>query len=132
MILRNAMTLLQPAYWGGLVAVILAFLMQALPVSAEFYFGKVWTLDADRRLMVIETTDGRAKEFTMPTSEPLVDLTEGANIFAEVDQNKVKKIGLLQALPASPPSPISPSETGRERTPRPAEKASTEGSGGLS
>ena len=130
MTLKRTITKLQRIAWSGLVAFFFSFLIQTLPVSAEFYFGKVRKLDAESRLMVLETTEGRTKEFAVPGSELLTDVTEGANIFVEVSQNQATTIRRLQALPVAPSSRGSRSEAGRNNEPQPGGVTSTEGSGG--
>ena len=121
---------LQSAYTTRLATLILAFLVQALPASAEFYFGKVRKLDATSRIMVLETTEGRTKQFTVPASELPTDMTEGASIFMEVSQDQVKRIRLIEKLPLGPLSPIPRSEGGGSKESRPLGEAFTEGSGG--
>lgn len=130
MTLERTMIKLQRITWSSLAAFFLSFLIQTLPVSAEFYFGKVRKLDVERRLMVLETTGGRTKEFTVPTSELMTDVTEGANIFVEVSQDQVKRIRLVEALPVVPSSPGSRPEAGHEKESQPVKDASAKGSGG--
>lgn len=130
MTLKRSMTKLQRITWSGLVAFCFSFLIQTLPASAEFYFGKVRKIDAESRLMVLETTEGRTKEFTVPSPELLADVTEGANIFVEVSQNQAKRIRLLEALPVAPSSSASRSEAGGTRESQPVSETSTQGSDG--
>ncbi|WHZ15288.1 MAG: hypothetical protein OJF52_002130 [Nitrospira sp.] len=130
MALKRSMTKLQRITWSGLVAFFFSFLIQTLPASAEFYFGKVRKIDAESRLMVLETTEGRTKEFTVPSPELLADVTEGANIFVEASQNQAKRIRLLEALPVAPSSPASRSEAGGTKESQPVSKTSTKGSDG--
>lgn len=130
MTLKRSMTKQQQITWSGLVAFCFSFLIQTLPASAEFYFGKVRKIDAESRLMVLETTEGRTKEFTVPSPELMADVTEGANIFVEVSQNQAKRIRLLEALPVAPSSSGSRSEAGgTPKDSHPPDETATKGAG---
>ena len=130
MMLEETMTTHQRIIWSGFAAFCFLFLMQTLPASAEFFFGKVRKIDAESRHMVFETTEGRMKEFAVPSPELLTDVTEGANIFVEVSQNQAKRIRLVEALPVAPSSSASRSEAGGTKESQPVSETSTKGSDG--
>lgn len=95
------------SWWGGLTAFVLAFFLQVLPASAEFYFGKVLKLDTERRLIVLETTGGKTKEFKTPPSQSLAEITEGTNVFVETSQDQIKQFRLMQT---PPPVSVNPEQ----------------------